>query len=84
MLQTQEEKIKLDSRKKSLIEVLLDTGMGVLIYLPVNYFVLPIFVNQISNNDVFGFLQISLIFSIIGIIRKYTIRRHFEKLKQRL
>ena len=71
----------MDSRKKSLIEVLFDTGIGILFYLPVNYFILPIFVNQISNNDVFGFLQISCIFSIIGIIRKYTLRRYFERIK---
>ena len=71
-----------DSKKRSLIETVIDAGIGFVSYLPINYGILPIFAEQISSYDLGGFLQLSAIFTVIALVRKYTIRRWFENLKQ--
>jgi hypothetical protein len=71
-----------DSKKRSLIETIIDAGIGFVLYLPINYGILPIFAEQISSYDLGGFLQLSAIFTVIALVRKYTIRRWFENLKQ--
>ena len=50
-------------------------------YLPINFGILPLFAEQITNYDFVGFLQLSAIFTTIALVRKYTIRRWFENLK---
>ena len=69
---------KLDSKKKSLAETITDITLGFLLFLPVNFFVLPLFVDQIASQDVLGMLTISLIYTTIALARKYTIRRWYE------
>ncbi len=71
-----------DSKKRSMIETLMDVGIGFVMYLPINFLILPIFAEQISSYDVLGFFQLSAIFTVIALVRKYTIRRWFENLKQ--
>jgi len=71
-----------DSKKRSLIETVIDAGIGFVLYLPINYGILPVFAEQISSYDLGGFLQLSAIFTVIALVRKYTIRRWFENLKQ--
>ena len=71
-------KIDVDSRKKSALEVIADVGLGFGIFLPVNYFVLPLFVDQIAEYSIIGMLTISAIFTSISLVRKYTVRRWFE------
>ena len=71
-----------DSKKRSLIETVIDAGIGFVLYLPINFGILPLFAEQISSYDLGGFLQLSAIFTIIALVRKYTIRRWFENLKQ--
>ena len=71
-----------DSKKISLIETVIDAGIGFVLYLPINYGILPVFAEQISSYDLGGFLQLSAIFTVIALVRKYTIRRWFENLKQ--
>ncbi len=71
-----------DSKKRSLIETIIDAGIGFVLYLPINYGILPVFAEQISSYDLGGFLQLSAIFTVIALVRKYTIRRWFENLKQ--
>ena len=71
-----------DSKKRSLIETIIDAGIGFVLYLPINYGILPLFAEQISSYDLGGFLQLSAIFTVIALVRKYTIRRWFENLKQ--
>ena len=71
-----------DSKKRSLIETVIDAGIGFVLYLPINYGILPLFAEQISSYDLGGFLQLSAIFTVIALVRKYTIRRWFENLKQ--
>ena len=70
---------KRDSKKKSLIESAFDIGTGYLMYVPINYFVLPLFLDTIANQEIFGLLQISALFTCVALVRKYTIRRWFEK-----
>ena len=71
-----------DSKKRSLIETTIDAGIGFVLYLPINFGILPLFAEQISSYDLGGFLQLSAIFTVIALVRKYTIRRWFENLKQ--
>ena len=71
-----------DSKKKSMIETVIDVLIGFVMYLPINFLVLPLFAEQISSYDILGFFQLSAIFTAIALVRKYTIRRWFENLKQ--
>ena len=71
-----------DSKKRSLIETAIDAGIGFVLYLPINFGILPLFAEQISSYDLGGFLQLSAIFTVIALVRKYTIRSWFENLKQ--
>ena len=70
-----------DSRKKSIIESITDIVIGFLMYLPINFFVLPMFADQIANQEIVGFLQITAIFTLVAFVRKYTIRRWFSKMR---
>ena len=71
-----------DSKKRSLIETAIDAGIGFVLYLPINFGILPLFAEQISSYDILGFFQLSAIFTAIALVRKYTIRCWFENLKQ--
>tara|TARA_B100001540_G_scaffold34579_1_gene30619 strand:- start:2128 stop:2412 length:285 start_codon:yes stop_codon:yes gene_type:complete len=70
-----------DSKKKSIIESLVDIVVGFTMYLPINFFVLPMFAGDIANQDLVGFLQITAIFTLVAFVRKYTIRRWFSKMQ---
>ncbi len=71
-----------DSKKRSMIETVTDVAIGFVMYLPINFLILPLFAEQISSYDILGFFQLSAIFTVIALVRKYTIRRWFENLKQ--
>jgi len=73
---------KIDSKTKSLFESAFDIGTGYLMYIPINYFVLPLFIGTIENQEILGLMQISAVFTCFALMRKYTIRRWFEKRKQ--
>jgi len=66
-----------DSRKRSMAETMFDIVLGFLLYLPVNFFILPYFTDGINEYNVVTMLSISVIYSSIAIARKYTIRRWF-------
>lgn len=70
-----------DSKKKSFIECMIDIIIGFLMYLPINFFILPMFADQIANQEIIGFLQITAIFTLVALVRKYTIRRWFSKMR---
>jgi len=70
-----------DSKKKSLVECLTDIVIGFLMYLPINFFILPMFADQIMNQEIIGFLQITAIFTLVALVRKYAIRRWFSGMK---
>jgi len=71
-----------DSKKRSMIETAIDVAIGFVMYLPINFLILPLFAEQISSYDILGFFQLSAIFTAIALVRKYTIRRWFENLNQ--
>jgi len=70
-----------DSKKKSFIECVTDIMIGFIMYLPINFFILPIFADQIANQEIIGFLQITAIFTLVALVRKYAIRRWFSGMK---
>ena len=70
-----------DSKTKSLTEALLDIFLGFLMFLPVNYFVLPLFVGPIADHSLLTAIQIGVMFSTISLIRKFTLRRWFERMR---
>jgi len=70
-----------DSKTKSLTETLLDIFLGFLMFLPVNYFVLPLFVGPIADHSLLTAIQIGVMFSAVSLIRKFTLRRWFEKMR---
>ena len=75
------ENVSTDSRKKSLVETSLDIFLGFIMFLPVNYFVLPLFAEQIADHSLLTAIQIGVIFSTISLIRKFALRRWFEKMR---
>ena len=70
-----------DSKTKSLVETSLDIFLGFLMFLPVNYFVLPLFAEMIAEHSILASIQIGIIFSGISLIRKFGIRRWFERMR---
>ena len=67
-----------DSKKKSMIECVIGIMIGFVMYLPINFFILPMFADQIANQEIIGFLQITAIFTLVALVRKYAIRRWFS------
>ena len=72
----------LDSRKKSISETIVDIVIGFLLFLPVNFFVLPLFVDQIAEQNIIGILYLSSIYTSIAVVRKYVLRRWFESMRK--
>ena len=70
-----------DSKTKSLTETLLDIFLGFLMFLPVNYFVLPLFAGPIADHSLLTAIQIGVMFSTISLVRKFVIRRWFERMR---
>ena len=70
-----------DSKTKSLTETLLDIFLGFLMFLPVNYFVLPLLADPIAEYNILTAIQIGIMFSTISLIRKFTLRRWFERMR---
>ena len=65
----------MQSKKQSLIESLTSTTIGIIIGIVLNLTILPIFGYPVSFSDS---LRISIIFTIVSIIRSYIIRRFFN------
>ena len=70
-----------DTKTKSLVETSLDIFLGFLMFLPVNYFVLPLFAEQIADHSLLTAIQVGVIFSTISLVRKFVIRRWFERMR---
>ena len=73
--------VSTDSKTKSLVETSLDIFLGFVMFLPVNYFVLPLFAEQIADHSLLTAIQIGIMFSAVSLIRKFTLRRWFEKMR---
>lgn len=65
----------MQTKKQSLIESLTSTTIGIIIGIVLNLIILPIFGYPVSLSDS---LWISVIFTVISIIRSYIIRRWFN------
>ena len=65
----------MQSKKQSFIESLTSTTIGIIIGIVLNLTILPIFGYPVSLSDS---LWISVIFTIVSIIRSYIIRRWFN------
>ena len=65
----------MQSKKQSLIESLTSTMIGIIIGIVLNLTILPIFGYPVSLSDS---LWISVIFTVVSIIRSYIIRRWFN------
>ena len=70
-----------DSKTKSLVETFLDIFLGFAMFLPVNYFVLPVFAESITDYSLLTSIQIGIMFTTISLIRKFAIRRWFESMR---
>ena len=73
--------VSTDSKTKSLVETSLDIFLGFMMFLPVNYFVLPLFAEMIAEHSLLAAIQIGIMFSTISLIRKFTLRRWFERMR---
>tara|TARA_Y100001936_G_scaffold185670_1_gene183373 strand:+ start:202 stop:441 length:240 start_codon:yes stop_codon:yes gene_type:complete len=73
--------MRTSSKKSSLLEAMTDVGCGFAMYLPINFFLLPLFSEGIASHDIVSFLEISLIFTCIALVRKYVIRRFFARVE---
>ena len=73
--------VSTDSKTKSLVETSIDIFLGFLMFLPVNYFVLPLFAEQIADHSLLTAIQIGIMFSAVSLIRKFALRRWFEKMR---
>jgi len=73
--------MRADSKTKSLTETTLDIFLGFVMFLPINYFVLPLFVEPIASHSILTAVQIGIIFSGISLVRKFAIRRWFEGMR---
>ena len=65
----------MQTKKQSFIESLTSTTIGIIIGIVLNLIILPVFGYPVSLSDS---LWISVIFTVISIIRSYIIRRWFN------
>ena len=65
----------MQSKRESMFESLTSTTIGIIIGIVLNLTILPIFGYPVSWSDS---LWISVIFTIVSIIRSYVIRRFFN------
>ena len=70
-----------DSKTKSLVETSIDIFLGFVMFLPINYFILPLFAEQIADHSILTAIQIGVMFSAVSLIRKFTLRRWFERMR---
>ena len=73
-----------DSVQKSLTETLLDIFLGFMMFLPVNYFVLPLLAGPIAEYNILTAIQIGIMFSAISLVRKFALRRWFERMREQV
>ena len=71
--------MKKASRKKTAIEVGLDTGIACAIATGLNYTILPHYVDTIESGEPLGMLSISFWYVGASLIRKYLTRRWFVR-----
>ena len=70
-----------DSKKKSLLETIVDIIIGYVISTGLNFIILPFYATEISNSDFIGMMQIGVWYMVVAIVRKYAFRRLFERFR---
>lgn len=68
----------MQTRWQSLIESNVNILIGMVISYTANITILPLFFNETLTNREYG--SITLIFTLLSLIRSYTLRRLFNKL----
>ena len=71
--------MKKDSRKKTIVEVGLDTVIACGIATVLNYTILPHYIDVIESGELLGMLSISFWYVGASLIRKYITRRWFVR-----
>ena len=71
--------MKKDSRKKTIVEVVLDTSIACAVATALNYTILPHYVDVIESGEPLGMLSISFWYVGASLIRKYITRRWFVR-----
>ena len=69
--------MKKDSRKKTAVEVVIDTAIACGIATCLNYTILPHYIDTIESGEPLGMLSISFWYVGASLIRKYLTRRWF-------
>lgn len=64
------------SKKQSFIETMLSTFIGVIVSMVTQFFVFPIYDLKVS---LLQNIQITMVFTLVSILRAYFIRRIFNK-----
>ena len=70
-----------DTRKKSMLETLIDVSLGLTVSTALNFTVLPMYVDGIASSDWGTMIQISMWYTVFAIIRRYGTRRLFERFR---
>ena len=70
----------MQTKRQSLIETLTSITIGIIIGIVLNLTILPIFGYPVSLSDS---LWISVIFTVVSIIRSYIIRRWFNSKEEK-
>jgi hypothetical protein len=66
--------------KGSAVETILNVGSGYFLAFGLNLYLLPHFIDGISNYDVGIALAIGLVYTSVSMVRSFTFRRLFNKL----
>lgn len=73
----------MQSKKDSFFETLVSVGSGAFIAFLMNLFILPIFVDDITNQVLSTALLISVFYTVVSIVRSFIFRRIFVKFTEK-
>ena len=73
----------MQTRKASVGETILSVGTGFFIALLLNLYMLPLFVNDITNQVLSTAIMIGIIYTTVSMIRAYIFRRIFNRLTEK-
>ena len=73
----------LQSKKESFLETFLSVGTGFFIALLLNLFLLPLFIDDITNQVFSTAVIIGIIYTTVSMVRSYVFRRAFERVSEK-
>ena len=71
------------SKKDSFLETFLSVSTGFFIALLLNLFLLPLFIDDISNQVISTAIIIGVIYTAVSMIRAYIFRRAFNRVSEK-